>query len=423
MEGRDSVSGTFPSCPFCFARKVIRATLPDCFGQINLLKLGESPGFPRPSRTRTGLHTPVSATWFGDGAVSLVVIHGAMSRRWPAFLALSLSLACAATRPPAPAEVGAATGAASTASGPSAAASFPGAGPPAVLRSDIPFVSLEGPFWVAAGGYLLFSDVVEANAAGAVIYRFDPTTGRFSVVAYPPGAAPGPTSTNGLAVDSSGALLACERYNARVVRVGTDGKLAVLADAWPTGAQPPAARLPLNAPNDLAVRRDGNIYFTDSDWGARPGIAHAPMAVYRLAPRGQLDRVMELDKPNGIALSPDEATLYVGSDVQGKVWRLPLDGAGAPGASTLLIDGAAVPGGFKVPDGICVDDAGNLYVPNNADDIKAIVVFDSGGRPLGRIPLPHAPSNCTFGGADRRTLYVTTLHAIYEVRMPIAGLP
>jgi gluconolactonase len=238
-------------------------------------------------------------------------------------------------------------------------------------------------------------------------------------VPYPSAA---PTSTNGLAVDPAGRLVACERYNGRVVRVEPDAggtsKLTVLADRWP-----PGTGQPLNAPNDLVVRKDGNLYFTDSDWGARPGVAHAPMGVYRVSPSGELSRISALAKPNGIALSPDGSVLYVGSDTQAKVWKLPVDATGAVGAPALLIDGATVPGGFKVPDGICIDDGGDLYVTNNDDAIKAIVVFDPAGRALGRIPMPYRPSNCSFGGADRRTLYVTTLHGLYEIRLPTPGLP
>lgn len=283
---------------------------------------------------------------------------------------------------------------------------------------------------MSQGGYLLFSDVVEANEPGAHIYKYDPNARGFSVVPYP--AAPsggGPTSTNGLGAGPAGTLLACERYNGRLVRVAASGTppsvgaprghLTVVADRWPVGA----AGQPFNAPNDLVVRHDGNIYFTDSNWGARPGIPHPPMGVYRVSPKGELDRVLDVEKPNGIALSPDGATLYVGSDAQAKVWKLTVDTAGALGTQTLLIDGARVPGGFKVPDGICIDDLGNLFVTNNADDVKAIVVFDSNGRALGRIPFPVAPSNCTFGGADRKTMYVTTLHAVYEVQMGTPGLP
>jgi gluconolactonase len=302
---------------------------------------------------------------------------------------------------------------------------FTAAGKPEPVPSDVAFVSLEGPFWVAAGGYLLFSDVVEANGAAAHIYRFDPGTRHYSILPYPTptSGSSGQTTTNGLAFEPDGSLLACERYNGRVARVSPAGKLTVVADQWPTPGAAGSGR-PFKAPNDLAVRHDGNIYFTDSDWGVRPGIPHGPMGVYRISPRGGgVARVLELEKPNGIALSPDEATLYVGSDVQAKVWKLPVDESGAVGLPTLLIDGARVAGGFKVPDGICVDDAGNLYVTNNDDGVRAIVVFDSSGRLMGRIPFPAAPSNCTFGGADRRTLYATTLHALYEVRMPTPGLP
>ncbi|MFL5306547.1 MAG: SMP-30/gluconolactonase/LRE family protein, partial [Polyangia bacterium] len=219
--------------------------------------------------------------------------------------------------------------------------------------------------------------------------------------------------------DPSGALVACERFNGRVVKLAADGTRTVLADHWP----PVQGGAPLNAPNDLVVRRDGNIYFTDTDWGVRPGGTHAPTAVYRIPPSGPIERVLEMTKPNGIALSPDGATLYVGSDTQAKLWKLPVDASGATGAPTVFIDGPTVAGGFKVPDGICVDDTGNLYVANNADDVKAIVVFDAAGHQLGRIPFPVAPSNCTFGGDDRRTMYVTTLHALYEVAMPTPGLP
>ena len=127
-------------------------------------------------------------------------------------------------------------------------------GAPRAIPSSIPFVSLEGPFWVAKGGYLIFSDVVEQNGAAAKIYRYDPGSGSMSVVPYPQT----PTSTNGLAVDGQGRLVACERWNGALVRIDT-GTRAVLADRAPgTGEQS------LNAPNDLTLRSDGNIYFTDT---------------------------------------------------------------------------------------------------------------------------------------------------------------
>jgi gluconolactonase len=305
-----------------------------------------------------------------------------------------------------------------------------GATQPTAIPSAVAFESLEGPYFVSGDGYLLFSDVVEANGAGAKIYRFSPDAGQFSVHPYPappatgpsaagPTAPPATTSTNGLAVDARGRLVACERYNGRVVRLDDASHLTVLAERWPASGDGRS----LNAPNDLAIRSDGNIYFTDSDWGTRKDVAHAPMGVYRIDPSGKLSRILELAKPNGIALSPDGAVLYVGSDTQAKVWRLPLDAAGQPGTPAIFIEAAAVPGGFRVPDGICVDDAGDLYVTNNDDALSSIVVFDATGHAKARIRFPARPSNCTFGGIDRRTMYVTTLHAIYQLRVPVAGLP
>jgi gluconolactonase len=279
-------------------------------------------------------------------------------------------------------------------------------GVPRAIPSTLPFVSLEGPFWVKDGGYLLFSDVVEQNGSAAKVYRFAPETGQFSAVELP-GA---PVSTNGLAVDAGGGLIACERWNGVLSR--TSGTVrSVLAERSPSGQS-------LNAPNDLTVRADGNIYFSDSTWGARPG-PHAATAVYRIAPDGSLSTAFQVDMPNGVALSPDGRHLYVGSDTQDRLWHLPVAEDGSVGAAEPFAQ--TVP--LHVPDGLCVDDVGRVYVTNNSDDVSAIVILDNQGHFAGRIPFPARPSNCTFGGKDRRTLYVTTLHAIYEVRVGTPGLP
>jgi gluconolactonase len=277
------------------------------------------------------------------------------------------------------------------------------------VPSDIAFESLEGPFWVGQGGYLIFSDVVERNGAAAKIYKYDPGSRVFSVVAYP-GA---PVSTNGLAVDGQDRLIACERWNGRLARIA-GGVHTVLADQSPTGAS-------LNAPNDLALRADGNVYFSDTTWGARPG-AHAATAVYRLSPAGVPSVAFATDMPNGVALSPDGRTLYVGSDAHDRLWRLPVAVDGSVGEAVPFSDGQGA-GRLHVPDGLCVDDWGRVFVANNSAEVSAIVVFGPDGSFVGRIPLPVPPSNCTFGGADRRTLYVTTLHAVYEARATVPGLP
>lgn len=302
--------------------------------------------------------------------------------------------------------------------GPNAAAQASSlAGAPQAIPTSLAFVSLEGPFWVAAGGYLVFSDVVEQNGPAARIYKYDPPPasspepGTFSVVPYPMT----PTSTNGLGFDAQGRLLACERWNGALSAVKGNQR-TVLAGQAPTGE-------PLNAPNDLTIRSDGNIYFSDTTWGAKPG-PHAPTAVYRIAPDGKLSVAFRVDMPNGVVLSPDGGTLYVGSDAQDRLWRLPVAADGSVGAAAPFVDPHSVPDGkLHVPDGLCVDDSGRVYVTNNSAEVSAIEVFERDGRFAGRIPFPTPPSNCTFGGADRRTLYVTTQHAIYEVPMATAGLP
>lgn len=285
------------------------------------------------------------------------------------------------------------------------------AGPARAIPSDIVFVSLEGPFWVSSDGVLIFSDVVEQNGPAAKIYRFDPRTRAFTTVPYPGS----PTSTNGLGVDAQGRLVACERWNGALARISRTER-QVLAERTPDGQS-------LNAPNDLTIRSDGNIYFSDTTWGARPG-AHAATAVYRLAPDGVLSVAFRADMPNGVVLSPDGNTLYVGSDTQDRLWRLPVapnGTVGNPEPFGLAPDDPQAR--LHVPDGLCVDDRGRLYVANNSTEVRAIVVFDDAGHFAGRIAFPAPLSNCTFGGADRRTLYVTTLHAVYEVPMRTPGLP
>lgn len=274
------------------------------------------------------------------------------------------------------------------------------------IPSSIPFDSLEGPFWVKDGGYLLFSDVVEQNGATAKIYRFDPDTRAFSVLEL----SDTPVSTNGLAMEGQDRLIVCERWNGQLARSSGTAR-TVLAERSPSGES-------LNAPNDVVVRADGNIYFSDSTWGAKPG-KHAPTAVYRISPDGALTVAWKVDMPNGVALSPDGRHLYVGSDAQNRLWRLPVAEDGQVGTPEPFGDEVKL----KVPDGLCVDDLGRVYVTNNSDDVSAILILDKDGRPEGRIPMPARPSNCTFGGKDRRTLYVTTLHAIYEIRVDTPGLP
>jgi len=328
-----------------------------------------------------------------------------------------------------------------------------------ITQSAYQFVSLEGPLWVATGtGYLLFSDVVEKNGAAAKIYKYDPATNMFTVYPYPTPM----TSTNGLGMDSMGRLVATERYNHEVSRVEKDGTLKVLVSTYPAGGAPAgadggtaaeagAAVKAFNAPNDVTIDSMDNIYFSDTRWGsAYPDAMLVPNAAYRIAADGTLTQLFvagtdpTMASVNGIALSLDHKWLYLGDDMQNKLWKLPLDASGlvTAGATPMLMaDKTKIPGDrFQIPDGITLDDNGDLYVALNHHDVNAIAVIGADGTYKGRYDVPvgidkdpdggapldpggKGPSNVSFGGADRKTMYITTLHAIYKVAVPTAGKP
>lgn len=308
-----------------------------------------------------------------------------------------------------------------------------------INQTQFQFVSLEGPYWVASGKYLIFSDVVEMNGPGAKIYKYDPATGMFSVYPYPTAM---PASTNGLGMDSKGQLVATERYNHQITRV-ENGMLKVLVSMNGDGK-------PFDAPNDLVIDSKDNIYFSDNRYGSiTPDAMLIPSAAYRIGADGMLTQIYvggpdpHMNSINGIALSKDGTALILGDDTANKIWKLPLDADGLVAAGTqptLLADMAKVPGDrLRVPDGINLDDDGNIYVALNHHDSNAIAVFGEDGTYKGRydVPVPidqdpdggaldpagRGPSNMTFGGPDGKTLYITTLHAIYQVTVPTTGRP
>jgi gluconolactonase len=167
-----------------------------------------------------------------------------------------------------------------------------------------------------------------------------------------------------------------------------------------------------NSPNDLTVRSDGTVYFTDPDWQLGGRVSETGMTgVYRVAPGGEPQLVDgTLDKPNGIALSPDEQTLYVtsaGADLR----AYPVQADGSTGSGTVL----ASPGGS---DGLAVDCAGNLYV--TAGSVR---VFDPDGDELGSISVAESPANVAFGGSERRTLYITARTGLYAIELNVPGYP
>lgn len=273
----------------------------------------------------------------------------------------------------------------------------------------------EGPVWVADGGTLLFSDP-NANR----IYSYDTAGGRLAVFRESSGYA-GPDvaryrqpGSNGLALDSQGRLTIDEHGNRRVTRLEPDGRLTVLADRY-QGRR-------LNSPNDLVYATDGTLFFTDPPFGL-PGFADDPAkelpfsGVYALS-GGELRLLTgELTGPNGIALSPDERTLYVGDwDEDHKVvMRYELADDGSVGAGRVLFDMTGAPGEDAI-DGIEVDRQGNLYVSGPG----GLWVLSPDGRHLGTIVTPRHVHNLAWGD-DGRTLYLCAQSALYRMRLGIPG--
>jgi len=260
------------------------------------------------------------------------------------------------------------------------------------------FQFTEGPVWNRKG-YLLFSDI-PANR----IYRWTPD-GKVTFFREPSG------HSNGLTFDRQGRLLACEHGNRRVSRTEKDGRMVTRADAY-EGKR-------LNSPNDIVVKSDGSIYFTDPPYGIQPKDQELPFqGVYRLSPKGKLTLlVQDFDRPNGLAFSPDEKVLYI-ADSSGhrhiRAFNVRPDGTLEGGRIFAELKAEAE----GVPDGMKVDSRGHVYSTGPG----GIWVFDPTGRLLGLIKTPEVPANCAWGDADGKTLYITAVTSVYRIRMKVAGM-
>ena len=247
--------------------------------------------------------------------------------------------------------------------------------------------------WVASKGELLFSDI-PANR----IVRW--SNGKAETFRAPSG------NSNGLTLDKQGRLLACEHGNRRVSRTEPDGTVVTLADRY-DGKR-------LNSPNDIVCKSDGAIYFTDPPYGVTPNQRELDFqGVYRISPDGKTLTLLVKDflRPNGIALSPDEKTLYVADTQRDHVRAFDI-------ASDGSITNGRVFCQVTFPDGIKVDTAGNLYAAAR----RGVEVFDPTGKPIGIIRVPQQPANLAFGDADWKTLYIAGQTSLYRVRITIPGI-
>jgi gluconolactonase len=269
-------------------------------------------------------------------------------------------------------------------------------GDPERLATGFQFT--EGPVW-HPDGFLLFSDIPAAR-----IYAWRPD-GRVSIWREASG------NSNGLTFDRSGRLLACEHGNRRVSVAQADGTVVALTDTY-EGKR-------LNSPNDLVVRSDGSVYFTDPPYGIEPLPAEQPCnGVYCVRPDGTILRVLDdFDRPNGLAFSPDETILYVDDSRRRHVRAFDVQADGTLQNSRVIADmDHPQPGS---PDGMKIDQAGNLYVAG----ATGVWVFQPDGTHLGVIVTPERPSNCAWGDDDGCSLYITARTSLYRVRVSVPGTP
>jgi len=256
----------------------------------------------------------------------------------------------------------------------------------------------EGPLW-HPDGYLLFSDI-PANT----IYRLDPD-GTLTPWRRPSG------NSNGLTFDRQGRLIACEHGTRRVSLTEADGSLSALATHFESKR--------LNSPNDVVVRSDGSIYFTDPPYGIGEGERELPHnGVYRITPGGGVELLVDdFDRPNGLAFSPDEGTLYIDDTVRRHIraFDVARDGSLSNGCVLAHMQ-SDIAGG---PDGMKVDEEGNIYCTGPG----ALWVYTPGGDLVGRVVLPQLPANLAFGGPDRRTMYLTARTSVYSLPVRIPGVP
>jgi gluconolactonase len=269
----------------------------------------------------------------------------------------------------------------------------------------------EGPVWFGDMRVLLWSDIPNER-----ILRWDEASGEVTTFRKPSDFA------NGNTRDRQGRLVTCEHGTRRVTRTEIDGRITVLADRY-QGKR-------LNSPNDVVVQSDGSVWFTDppfgilSDYEGERAEIELPHHVYRIDARtGALEVAAEgIDKPNGLAFSPDEKLLYIVEC--GTKPRLihayeVLDGGKRLGKSRVLIDA-----GEGTPDGFRVDEHGNLWCGwGGTPELDGVRVFAPNGDAIGHIHLPERCANVCFGGTKRNRLFMAASHCLYALYVNTRGLP
>jgi gluconolactonase len=284
------------------------------------------------------------------------------------------------------------------------------------------FAWTEGPLWIKKGGYLLFSDIPPNT-----IYKWKEGYG--TTIFMQPSGYHGDRKdlkeggTNGLALDRKGDLLMAAHGDRRLARLASwadpQGKQIALADRY-DGKR-------FNSPNDLVLHPSGDLFFTDPPYGL-PKLTEDPekelkfQGVFRLDPKGEVTLIDDqLERPNGIGLSPDGKTLYAANSHGPRpvVVAYALDADRKAGKPRVLFDGtelAKQPGRGGAFDGMAVDKAGNLWCTG----LQSVVVLSPEGRHLGSLVTGRATANCKFGD-DGRTLYITAEAFLARVKTTARG--
>lgn len=268
------------------------------------------------------------------------------------------------------------------------------------------FEFIEGPVWHPVRQDLIFSDI-----AGNRLHRWRAADG-VTVFRRPSQMA------NGNTYDQQGRLVTCEHATSRVTRTEPDGTLTLLATHY--------AGRELNSPNDVVVRSDGAIYFTDPNFGRRPTWVGVPrpqqqpcQAVYRIDPATlALTRLAaDFGQPNGLCFSLDEARLFVNDSPRGhiRIFTLAADGSLQGGAVWAEVTGD----GRGVPDGLKVDQRGNVYCAGPG----GLHVFSPEGEALGRVRVPEQAANFAWGEADYCSLFIAASSTLYRLRVRAPGRP
>jgi len=250
----------------------------------------------------------------------------------------------------------------------------------------------EGPAW-SKEGFLIFSDTVNDQ-----LLKWIP--GRPAEVLRQHAGGP-----SGNAFDAEGRLYTCETRARRVTRTDKKGAVEVLAERW-DGKR-------LNAPAGVAVSKSGHVYFTDPAFGYQQDHRELDFyGVYHISPKGDLQLIAKpTGRPNGIAFSPNGHTLYVANSDEHNVRAYDVDRGGEVSHERVVISGVE-----GVPDGIRVDDKGNIYVT-----ATGVAVYDAQGKHVETIGMPETPANCAFGDTDLETLYITARTSLYRLRRSVKG--